>query len=69
MEQKKILTEREAAEYVGFSAITLRNIRKGRSKLPPIAYSEIGRAIRYRVEDLDTWLREQRVTEKVKSHS
>jgi predicted DNA-binding transcriptional regulator AlpA len=64
MDQKKILTEREAAEYVGFSAITLRNIRKGRSKLPKISYSEIGRCIRYRIEDLDTWLKSQRVVSK-----
>ena len=60
------LKEREAATYVGMSVSYLRQTRmegnrKGRTPGPP--YIKIGRAVRYLIEDLDVWLKENRVTE------
>lgn len=49
------LTERDAATYIGMSAIWLRKSRsKGNKNAPPFA--RIGRSIRYLVKDLDLWL-------------
>jgi excisionase family DNA binding protein len=61
---KRGFTEKEAAEYVGFSPSTLRQgrmtgARDGRIKTPP--YVRNGRSIRYLREDLDRWLEENRV--------
>lgn len=58
------LKEGEAATYVGMSVSYLRQTRmegnrKGRTPGP--AYIKIGRAVRYLIEDLDTWLKENRV--------
>jgi hypothetical protein len=69
MEQKKVLTEKEAAEYLGFSSILLRNIRKRRSPLPEIPYSQVGKSIRYRIEDLEAWLLSQQVPKTEKRHA
>ena len=60
------LRERDAAIYVGMSISYLRQTRmegnrKGRTPGP--AYIKIGRAVRYLIEDLDAWLKENRVTE------
>lgn len=50
--------ERDAASYVGFTDSYLRSARaKGRGP----AFIRIGRAIRYRIKDLDTWLAKHRV--------
>lgn len=55
---KLVLTEKEAAEYIGMSRSFLRQdrmngFRVGRTKGPE--YIKIGRAVRYHKNDLDTW--------------
>lgn len=51
------LTTDEAARYLEVSAVTLKRWRAIRTGPP---YLRVGqRKIRYRVEDLDSWLREQ----------
>ena len=58
--EKRVLTEREAAEYIGMSQAFLRQDRMNgprhrRTLGPP--YIRIGRrSIRYLLEDLDGWL-------------
>lgn len=55
---KPIITEVEAAPYVGMSRAWLRTARRqGRGP----AYIRDGRAIRYRIADLDAYLRAHRV--------
>lgn len=47
------LTPADASKYIGFSVWWLKNARrKGHGP----AYIRCGRAIRYRVSDLDAWL-------------
>lgn len=54
-----LLTDTQAAAYIGLSAAFLR---KGRcvgilgNATPPPPHLKIGRAVRYRVTDLDAWL-------------
>ena len=54
-----LLTDSQAASYIGLSAAFLR---KGRCTgvlgcaTPPPRHLKIGRAVRYRQDDLDTWL-------------
>lgn len=54
-----LLNDVEAADYIGLSAAFLR---KGRSvgvlgnQTPPPPHLKIGRAVRYRLADLDRWL-------------
>ena len=52
------LVEQESAKYVGYSAAYLRVARR---KGTGPAYIRVGRSIRYRLEDLDAWLRAHRV--------
>ena len=52
------LIERDAARYMGLSIATLRMYRRlGRGP----AYLRLGRAIRYPLADLDSWLNARRV--------
>lgn len=52
------ITEQEAAPYIGLSQAWLRVARReGRGP----AYLRIGRAIRYRTEDLDAYMSAHRV--------
>jgi predicted DNA-binding transcriptional regulator AlpA len=56
-----VLDEREAAHYIGMSTAWLRRCRMtGASRLraqgPVFVKVPGGRAIRYRIEDLDRWL-------------
>ncbi|MDK2849084.1 MAG: hypothetical protein PWP34_2437 [Desulfuromonadales bacterium] len=58
------LQEKDAAEYIGMSVHFLRADRlnghlPNRTPGPP--FLKIGRAIRYRVADLDEWLQERLV--------
>ena len=54
MLSKKLLTRREAAEYLGVCPETLAVWHcTGRYRLPVV---KVGRAVRYRLEDLDAWL-------------
>lgn len=59
-----ILNEKDAADYIGLAAITLRMQRARGTRtggVPPIPYVRLGRAIRYRVSDLDRYLEEHLV--------
>lgn len=60
----EILTEEEAAIYIGMSRGFLsqdraNGIRRGRTPGP--TFLKIGRLVRYRKEDLDMWLAKHRV--------
>lgn len=54
-----IINEKEAARYIGMSTAFLRQSRcdgnlKGRTQAPP--FLKLGRAVRYKISDLDQWL-------------
>lgn len=58
----QLLDEREAAEILQISPATLRLWRKKRKTgevAPVVPFLQIGRAVRYRNEDLETFLTEQ----------
>lgn len=62
---KVTLTEKEAAEYIGMSRGYLRQDRMNGYRInrtPGPHYLKIGRAIRYRKEDLDSWLNDRLIT-------
>ena len=54
------LTEREAAEYLGFRPATLRQSRhlKVLAGVTPPSHINLGRNIRYDIGELDRWLSE-----------
>ena len=52
------LTEREVSSRTGLSLSTLRAHRFKRKGLP---YIKIGRSVRYRAQDLETFLLEHRI--------
>lgn len=57
--EKRALSEKEAAEYIGMSRSFLRQdrmngYRDGRTRGPD--FVKTGRTIRYRKEDLEKWL-------------
>lgn len=54
-----LLNETQAAEYLGLSVRTLQawRVRGGQ-----VAYARLGRCIRYRLEDLDDWIKSNRFT-------
>ena len=52
---KKLLSTKEAAEYLGLAPITLSKKRCYPKPGDP-AYIKCGSAIRYRIEDLDAWV-------------
>lgn len=59
----RLLTERDAAAYIGFSRAFLANARSygdlpGRTAAPP--FIKIGRIIRYDLRDLDSWIEAHR---------
>jgi len=63
MTDKRSLTEREAACYIGMSRSFLRQDRMNghvEGRTPGPAYIRIGRAIRYLKDDLDCWLEQHR---------
>jgi excisionase family DNA binding protein len=51
------MTPREAAAYLGYTAMGLHNLKKTRQ----IPYSQHGKKITYRREDLDAFLAEHRI--------
>ena len=62
MNGKVVLTEKEAAQYIGMSASYLRQDRcygavGGRVAGPK--FLKYGRAVRYRIADLNCWLEEK----------
>ena len=61
-----MLNEKEAASYIGMSVSYLRHARYDGvygDKQPGPLYVKMGRAVRYRSDDLDEWI-EQRVVRK-----
>lgn len=61
---KRSLTEKEAAEYIGMSCSFLRQDRMNgfrQNRTPGPNYIRIGRAVRYLREELDKWLEENKV--------
>lgn len=56
--QSNALTTSQAAEYCGWSSISMRQLRS--RGLGPIFFHPFGRAIRYLKSDLDAWLQEAR---------
>lgn len=50
---KRFLTTKEASEYLGLQPVTLECWRS-RGGGPP--FVKMGRAVRYRSEDLDAWV-------------
>lgn len=61
----QIMTEKEAALYIGMSRSYLsqdriNGHREGRTPGP--SYMKLGRSVRYHVRDLDDWLNKHRVT-------
>jgi len=55
MEEAKLMNVEEAASYVGLSSFTVRRLAK-QGSLPA---AKIGRAYRFKREDIDSYLREQ----------
>lgn len=58
--QPEILTHKEAAAYLGYSSDRLHDLKNERR----IPYSQCGRKISYRLEDLDQFLEEHKVKRK-----
>jgi len=59
----RILTEKQAAPYIGMSCSFLRQSRmngRRQNRTPGPPFLKIGRKVLYLVEDLDTWLLEHR---------
>lgn len=64
IEQIEILTEDQAAKYIGMSRSYLNADRSHgprikRTKGP--VFMKIGKAVRYKKEDLDAWLQQNRI--------
>lgn len=55
-----LITEADAAEYLGFKPATLRQARwKGElAGIKPPKHVNLGRLVRYRTADLDQWVDE-----------
>lgn len=53
-----LLTEKQVAKRWGMPAFTLRN---GRSRGYGPAYLKLGHSVRYRAEDVETWLESRRI--------
>ncbi|MGO2146366.1 helix-turn-helix transcriptional regulator [Halomonas sp.] len=55
---KKLLTEREAAEYLGYRPASLRQSRCMGilAGAKPPKSTKLGRGIRYDIADLDAWI-------------
>lgn len=61
----ELLTDKEAAEYLGVSVSFLRKRRMEGARLnktPPPPFIRIGRLCRYQPQDLDAWLEARKVS-------
>lgn len=70
MKPTDLVTEEQAAERIGLSVSFLRSDRcrghvGNRTAGPP--WYQLGRAIRYRVADLDDWLAQRRIDRRAQS--
>jgi predicted DNA-binding transcriptional regulator AlpA len=60
----ELLTDKEAAEYLGVSVSFLRKRRMEgarQGKAPPPPFIRLGRLCRYQPKDLDAWLEARKV--------
>ena len=57
VEGDKLLSRREAAEYLGIKAQTLATWTSAKRYRLPVV--KVGRSVRYRVSDLEKWLEER----------
>lgn len=67
---QQIVDEKTAAAYISMSLSFLRQARcdgQTANRTPGPSYFKIGRAVRYRISDLDAWL-EQHRREIVEAH-
>lgn len=58
---KRLFTEKEAAEYLGMSRSYLRQDRMNgtlKNRTPGPNFCRFGKMIRYAIEDLDKWINE-----------
>lgn len=53
-----VMDEHEAADYIGCSVYWLRNYRKSPTTPP---FCKVGKNVRYRIESLDEWLKQQEI--------
>ena len=53
----EVMTHKEAASYLGYTSAGLHNLKNDR-KIP---FSQVGRKVTYRLEDLDQFLEEHKV--------
>ncbi len=63
LNRPRLLTERQAAPYIGMSRSFLRQSRmngRRQNRTPGPPFLKIGRKVLYLAEDLDTWLLEHR---------
>lgn len=59
-----LLSEKDAARYLGLSPITLRQQRSDGARdrrVPVVPFVRMGRAIRYAVADLDAFIASHRI--------
>ncbi len=59
---QRLLSEKEAALYLGVSLDTLRRLRYS-GKLDYVPIGQTGRGIRYDLADLDLWILQSKVRE------
>ena len=62
-ENTRALTEQQAAHYLSMSRSFLRQGRMNgdrENRTPTPTYYKIGRSVRYKISDLDTWLEQFR---------
>lgn len=56
---RRIINEKDAARYIGMSVSFLRQSRmtgKLKKRTPGPPFAKYGRAVRYRIQDLDDWI-------------
>lgn len=58
--QSNLLTNKEAAEYLGVASNSLAVWRT--TKRYPIPYVKVGRLVKYRLSDLETFLESRKVS-------
>lgn len=58
-QREELLTEREAAQFLRMS---IKTLQARRLRCKPPRYIKLGRAIRYRVGDLEEWINESSVS-------
>ena len=58
MDNKNMITVREAAKFLGLSVHTLNNKRCNQTGPK---YFKLGRAVRYRYKDLEDWINQNQI--------